>query len=1274
MLVTLACEEMFPSEKTVKEKDGLESWIRNSSSLLPLALKVSNATPAYHFLRLCIDYAKIVVKTNRDCEDYLYILNEIAKDLKPGYLDADNSLQIITERLIEPVENQLRGEQRSHDLLQTFLAQFYSRFPETNAETESARAIMEHVLSLHGEEVLVMTPVIYRLLFSEEYLSPGIFIDIVLDQGIEEDQSNLKDIDEVFKELFAVGQIHHDSYPAVMICDLIHFIQNFDKYFNIKQLASSDSKSDSKLLRCFRSATNFVTGGDDNIGLVLLSSVAFLRAFYSMLSKYPSILTRETPYSHVMNEMNSLLASGGARRSSLQIFFLKQLYRDNMTMFDLRKLCLESVNLPVIRNQMEQCKIVNKVELVSVYRLEEYEEVKCAFSQLAQKNEDEMSKVMKKCEKSANHRLALLGILINEFFVRKAVGNLSDKEERLVDWFRKNAKDLPSVMKELLLSIIGSKKFSHHGLQISLESSTNEIETALLILHVSCVAASRIEDEISPLFQYLSNPQKCHHTWILAHRNGRMRRVFHQLVLHNDSSPVNCSCDMRMKFSKHQGGKSCPNCGTETLSEATLSSEPAKIYNLETKSKEWEECTANMSASVYRALDMIVYACFYAGIATGISSSEDVFPLLPTNEQGSTSEATCEDSADFCFNRVKDDLRCLQTILSCDSRTAVDAMHLVVEECTELIRGKTPGDGIFCTRGECLMWENKFRNFAEDVLRSAIGSSRFLKEIRMKYKDDSKNPSLIENQIEELDEYPSNPKQQNEELKRLFRITKQPSFEELRSIFLNLFESYDFQEQHGVLAVFLSKFDELPYLSCLFPLLRWSRLVSSALTHRISRKDAESKSIIDFIDGHITREARSNDERTELRETFNDFKGSWNKMREFVNQNVDRDQEEMPYLTEDSYIGYCLTEGDLNIYLRTAIKILQSIQNYILDEMILISISSRHPALSFLERNETCCGVVCKPLQEAKDKEIIKFDWSNDLLKYSQNPNYGFGEDIDYDFEKIEEELAKKIVFGKCHLAESKITFIFSKELFHASAKVLMKIREICPQTQSLPQEFHQGLHSLKQRRKEDARTLLQHIETIIFLLSLGSDFDKDMKKKTLVELANLWKTELPSPFPVDLLPEPKASIQLTHIAALYEALEDLLADGAIQGLPKQFREELSEDTKTILNSLVDHRNGSLKLKLFLTALRRFVFRYLSAEKFLPESHTPLRSCLMEPSLWSPEEAPSPDVIPGELRLENIYAIIKHLDQELKEHSSARLNQEIRETGLGIRRRPKRKC
>ncbi|XP_028413388.1 uncharacterized protein LOC114536260 [Dendronephthya gigantea] len=1236
VLVTKFCEEMFPSEVLIN-RDGLESWIRNSSLLLSLAFNVSNQAPAFHFLRLCVDYAKMVQKT-RIPTDYLYKLDEIAKELKPEYLDKDGSLQNFKKKLVDPLTSELDPAEERYVLMQKFLAKFHNRFLDTYKDAQSAIPIVENVFSLDREDlVLLMKPVMYSLFYACQTKSSGIFFDMIIDQSVMDNCPILNAIDKIFKECFSKGFIHHDSYPAVLICDVVVSILEFDERCNIQTLTTPECE----LLKCLRCATNVLNGGENYVGLVLLTSVAFLRVFYTKLSRHiyerkkdisfeEEFIIMEKPT--IMEEINSLLALNNARSSSLQIFFLKQLYKTGMTLFDLHQFFSESETFPAVTSQIKQCKVVHKAELVSVQRLQEYREVEAAYVQLEQRNKSDMLNMLLKCRNSAKNRLAVMGFLINTFYIKKAVTNLSHKEEQLAHWFSVVIEEYP-VMKQLLLRIIGREKFSHPGLQISPESSAHDIETALLILHITCVVASRVHGEMSPLFQYLIKPKECHNTWLLVDKK-RKQRVFDEFAFYNASRPITCSCHMRIKFKENGMQNICPYCGTETSTQAN-SSEQAKIYNLETKSKEWEECTANMSASVYRALDMIVYACFYAGIATGISSSEDVFPLLPTNEQGSTSASTCKDSADFCFNRVKDDLRCLQTILSCDSRTAVDVMHLVVEECTELIRGKTPGDGIFLTEQQCAVWEKKFATTAKDVLSNALRSSR------LKF-DESNEQRVL---IQELDKYPSDHQKHDRELKRLFRLTKKPSFNELRSTFID--SSREFQEQHKVLALLFSQFDELPYLAHLFPLLRWSRLISSMLTHRISRKEAELKTVDDLIHGRIPGHEKVENEEA-LKKYLDEFLIAWEGMRDFVDQELPNGTDPMPSLTQHScFLGYCLTEGDFSIYLQTAIKILQSIQNNILDEMILISTRTRHPALHFLELDENCCAIMSVALQEVKKKDIINFNWPDEFLIFTHKLEYGQGEKIDYDFERIELELANEIAFGKSYLTESPNTFIFSKELFHSSAKMLTKIRELCPKTEPLPEEICLGLHSLKERRIQDAQNLLQHIEGVIFVLNTQSILIQDMK---LIEFADKWKSKLPSEFPVHLLPDP--IIKLAHIPALYEALEDILVDGTIKGLPRKFRAELTEETKKSLNSLVDHRNGSLKLKLFLTALRRFVFRYLSAEKFLPESHTPLRSCLMEPSLWSPEEAPSPDVIPEKMALGDIYAIITHLEPKSKNYSS----------------------
>ncbi|XP_046854625.1 uncharacterized protein LOC124447604 isoform X2 [Xenia sp. Carnegie-2017] len=1226
VLVTSICEVMFPSKKSVQKNGGLLNWINNASFLLSLSSKVCNTAPAYLYLRLCVEFGSTVVHPCGISEEHLFILNKIGKKLDPNYLDDDRSLLMIQEQLLDKVEDRLRGDEKSMGALRTFMSQYYSRCVEASMESQPSSPVIQHIFSLDNEDLLLMTPVVYRLLYIEEACCSGIFFDIILRQSIDESNSCLHDIDNAFKERLNDKDICHDSYSAVMICDLIQFIQGFDESFQIEDLEDHDGE----LMKYFRSATSVIAGSGDAVGLVLLTSVAFLRGFYAMLSKKPDILIRETQYSNVLGEINSLLEGDNGRRSSIRLYFLKQLFASGITMYDLQKLCCEGSQLPVMKNMFEKNCNFAKIEFSSATRMDGYKEVKEALLLQSEGNDGKLDGVLRKCENSSNYRLALVGLVINTFYVQRAASNLNDNEEKLVRKLFKKFERFPHHLKQLVSKLLSLEKFVHHGLQVSSESSTKQIGTSLLILHVLCVVLSSDGIENSPLLQYVINQKNFHPTTLLGH--GEKHRMLDQYRYLKHASFKNCLCKLHLQY--YGQLEKCPNCGTKMDAKDhgdSISNEALKSYFDSAKSKDWETCTVNMEPSVYRALHLIVNACFYGGIAAGLSSNEMILKtLFPDNEDGSF--------ADACLNQINEDLKCLQTILSCKRQTAIDVMHLVVEESTPLLQGKTKDGTSLQNTNDCVRWENKFVNVVEDLFQKAHGSVTLIKESRIKFEMHFQ----IEDEVQELDEYPSDYEKQDEELKRLFRVTKNPSFTELCSKFFN--SSNEFQKQHCVLAVLLSWFDELPYISCLYPLLKWSRLVSTELTHLISRKEAQTCRISDFIDGNLQLEKNA-EKKEEYKEKFCEFKYAWEKIYELVNQQLD-DHKDIPFIGEDHPIGYCLLDGELSIYLRKAIKILQTMQNSFLNVIMAIALRTNHPAVSFLKKSENCCGVMSISLQEAKEKDIINMEWSNKFLRYTQNPEYGCGEDIDYDFEQIESKLANEVVLGKLYLTDISSTFIFSHELFHSSANVLMKLRDLCPQSPTLPEGIYQGIETLKERRKQDARNLLQNIEIIIYLLHSDPKSIEEIQNMELVEFADTFKDKLPRPFPVDLLPEPKKSIHLTHIAALYEALEDVLADGTIEGLPIQFRADLKVDIKEKLNSLVHHRNGPIKAKQFLKVLRRFAFRYLSAEKFHPEAKTPLRSCLQEPSLWTPGDIPEENIIPRELMLANIKAIIKHIQQE----------------------------
>ena len=1238
VLVTTRCEEMFPSEEIIKKNGGVESWARNANIWLSLALKISEYPPALHYLRLCVDFYRIVFPSTTSSS--LFSLDQIGTTLKPEYLDHKKSFETITNKLLKPLKEEMKDHTDKQDSLQKFSALFYGRCIDTNVDTSAARPIVEQVLSLERPElVMMMSPVVLRLLMVEEKQTPGIFVDLITNLNVMDSSPCLLNIDKVFKDRFSNGLIHHDSHPAVMICDLIQRLWNFEDHFKIDDMDSPDCK----VLMLAKSATKLITQNNDDIcGLRVLSAVAFLRGFFTMLAKFVAGNPSVPPNVHVMTEIKSQLKDP---KSSLQIFFLKQLY-EHARLFDLQKWFGENNIFPTIQELLPEEKYQDKAVFTSVFKYPEYEEAKAAYWRKWESNDDSsLQQFLTTCLKSPDHAFALLGLLINMVYLKRAVRKLTDKEEQLVQWFAKNVTSFPKLFQELLLRVIGRRDFHCPQLQLSPKSSVKEVEVAVLVLHIATVAATGAVDEKLPMYRYFTKPAKFERPSVLAHCKD-VRSVFQHQSSGKESTCVTCVCGSRLAFKSNVKEKRCPPC-QEVLSDETRTSACPETYATLSKttngdtiaSSEWDRCTKCMSPAAYRGLHLIVYASYYAGIALETSLEQELssaLNMLHGFDLGSDQPSP----STFCFETIENDLSYLMEILSCKKDVAIKTMHLVVEKSSDLIRSKNLlGENDCSTPPMRREWEAQFSQRTEAVFLNVRERS---KEIKLQQAKDQDEITL-DDRILELDNYPKELEEQEKQLKRLFRVTKQPSFQDFRSAFL--FSPKDVQTKHSFLTLFFAKFDQLPIIGNLHHLLKWSRLVSSALTHRISRKDAQSKSINDFITGHLLELKQTDQETESLKMLFKNFKEAWKKMRPLVNKALmGKKKEKMPWLVESDYLAYCLTESDFGIYLETAIKILVSFQNSILDAIISLSCERQHPALSFLEK-ENGSGVMSASIQAVKEKEIISFQWSDDLFQYAQNNlEYGKGQEIKYDFERIEMELATEIAFGKLYLTGTLNKFIFAKELFHSCGPLLTEIRSLVKQKAGLPEEVRKGLSNLKEQRIKHAQDLLQHIEVLIFLLIRKlKDFNVDM---TLEQLAEKWSSILPSPFPVNLLPQPRSSIKIEHVAALYEALEDVLADGAIEGLADKFRDELPGGIKDTVRAMVEEID-QLKPHNFLKALRRFVFRYLSSEteRYWPEESTALQTCLKEDSLWFPLEPPNLDEIPQDITLKYTHSIVKYLEE-----------------------------
>lgn len=216
--------------------------------------------------------------------------------------------------------------------------------------------------------------------------------------------------------------------------------------------------------------------------------------------------------------------------------------------------------------------------------------------------------------------------------------------------------------------------------------------------------------------------------------------------------------------------------------------------------------------------------------------------------------------------------------------------------------------------------------------------------------------------------------------------------------------------------------------------------------------------------------------------------------------------------------------------------------------------------------------------------------------------------------------MAIRYLLGKSYLsaAAGLREFTFSKELFHACKGIFDDLEIIVPQ-QPLTKDVKNGLQYLKERSLKDVQDLLEHMEIVLCLLKKLKVGNPD---EPLVEFTDRWLSDS-RPFPSSLLPDSGRAVLLIHVVALYHFLEDILAETTVEGIHDAYRNELPNDTRKVILDKIDHSTAGthrLSLQSIVTALCRFIFRYISADNSKPEPGLSLSEHMLEPSLWPMED------------------------------------------------------
>ena len=1218
ILVETLCSALFPTSDVIESFEGPDNWQRTTSLFLSTVSRLQVVSPAFHFLRVCYDFVTLLVLPE-SLEPYsLYMLGSFGvMGNSEGYLDS----QDVFDRIVNVVDEVAkRGVQQER--LEDFLMLYYGRCIDSNPDTPVLGSILARICR-SGQKSLIQLagPLVHRVFLVEEELSPGVFEKLLDHPETIGDHPGLQEISNALSTL--PGDVELDSPFAVVCCDLINEVAFSD--IDI----STVSGSEDRLLLNFRQACQIVMEPTEDVepsatededveqrAFHLLCAVAYLKAFLTSFCAFilenSSHLVEDGEFSMLMNEINAAFTLNGAdqlrdtRISELQVYFLKEL-KKNLPMHQIYTLCQTSCKLPALKMiQWQDDNLVTKLSFDPFQSFSGTSEVQAALATLLEKkNMKPFEDVIASMSQSVEIRVEAATVLAKSFFLVRSRRALKDSEDKAIASIIERIKKVETPYVNLLQRITGKKDFNDVGLCVSPESSPEDVHKSTLILHLCIILASSFTSAkkgTPAMMSYFVDPMASVNSCVLASGEGGSqpfkRHWNYDVTRQLKTTSSSCSCGTFYVVVGDGKKATCPNCRSNFESEkkgipneasAQEGMLASKGYVSLLNSDEISLCVRQLKPAEFRILHLFVHAALYGGFALELFDNSSLGQFLNTkSKEGSPSE--------ICFQQISNDLKVLCSILNAKEEEVLRFLHCALEECSSILTSAN----ICSSPDERLSWEKKFASSIGPLLRE------FHPRKLLKRSVDASS-SATQRKIEETDNLQfSEMNERNLHIPRLFRVTLPKTFNALKSYYM-LTEDKE-RDKFPLLGLFLDFDDRLPLVGNLVHLVSWSRIVDSLLSRRLSRKDINKK-----IGDVIREKAKSPAEREQLKEAFENFTAAFEEMRPLLKEQL---QKEVPYVSESSPISVCLVEKrDQGVFLCVAIEVLQKIQNDFMQKVLSIGATEKSSALIFLERDEGKCSIPMVHVQEAREKEIIQYQWSDAILWNSQrNTEYGHGKEVFYDLAKIEKEMAVRFLVGKAFLStfDGLREFIFSRELFHTCRGILDELQKLIPQ-QPLTEILRSGLVS---QSLESVQELLEHMEIVLCLLKRHQH---GKPEEPLTEFTDKWLGGS-RPFPKQLLPQPHIAIQLMHVVALYEFLEDTLAESTAKRVHDTYRatipKEITDDlAKAAFFSGKSETNRST-LRAITIALRRFIFRYLSSEEMRPEPGEGLAERMRESSLW----------------------------------------------------------
>jgi hypothetical protein len=236
------------------------------------------------------------------------------------------------------------------------------------------------------------------------------------------------------------------------------------------------------------------------------------------------------------------------------------------------------------------------------------------------------------------------------------------------------------------------------------------------------------------------------------------------------------------------------------------------------------------------------------------------------------------------------------------------------------------------------------------------------------------------------------------------------------------------------------------------------------------------------------------------------------------------------------------------------------------------------------------------------------------------NPNFGQGFNVTYNFDKIENELAYKLLTNKKFLNYEDLNKIQYKfELLSIQNKhsnLIVDIRSKLEQKMLEGEELNIVRRTIERLEQQNVAFLHQIFSSLEIILC-NLRYSNTIENLTLaLYCIKTQGTEKISHFLKET--QPLNTIKLSFIVFFYELIEEQLFKFVQENITSEYRESLSDSNKNIINNYlknsISHTNKKLpSIEQLSNAIQRFIIRCLVAAL---EPKFPIKEYLIRSDFW----------------------------------------------------------